>query len=72
MTGIELFFTLLYVIPITFAVWFRSRYFGFWLASLSAVASAGTEIHQRVVVGNRLRGFDLGRDMRPDTDAIKR
>jgi signal transduction histidine kinase len=44
LTGIEITFTLLYLVPITMAAWFRGRVFGAALAIVSAAIATATDI----------------------------
>jgi two-component system NtrC family sensor kinase len=55
LTGAEVVFTLLYLVPIALAVWFRGRGLGGVLSVVSVASTSITEVVERVHHGQRLR-----------------
>jgi signal transduction histidine kinase len=58
-TGVEVTFTLLYILPVGLAAWFRGRRFGRLLAVLSACSSLGGDVTYRLVHGWHLHTVTL-------------
>ncbi|CAN5806990.1 hypothetical protein BH11MYX4_BH11MYX4_00920 [soil metagenome] len=54
LTGAEVVFTLLYLVPIALAVWFRGRGLGWTLSVVSVASTSVTEVFERLHHGQRL------------------
>jgi len=55
LTGAEVVFTMLYLVPIALAVWFRGRGLGGFLSVVSVASTSITEVVERLDHGQRLR-----------------
>jgi signal transduction histidine kinase len=58
-TGIELAFTLLYLLPIALATWFRGRAFGIVVALLCTTIAVVTEVYARLHRGWHIHPFTM-------------
>jgi signal transduction histidine kinase len=58
LTGVEVMFTLLYLVPLSFAAWWRGRTFGFVVATFCAAGALGGKVLQHL---QDVRPFHVGR-----------